>query len=240
MDILDCDVKFFHFWAQSVWNSEQDGALPLRSLQPSESTAVIVQHSSRASPEHTCCAWLAASLPRPRHSCCLSLHPVTPFPGQVVLSWVILSVSRWLTVVTQKSWTALFSLKDLMVKFREWLLDVFLSFRCRVSSCAALGVFPFLNFWLWMVTMKTSGSPLFNIPTGRRGPVTSATGSWNPTHTHLLRTVELSSLRAGSAEESRIPGIVHHGVMFSTDSFQSQRSTRPRWLWCVCDVPLPS
>ena len=110
-----------------------------------------------------------------------------------------------------------------MVILSEWPPGVFLCFRCRVSFCAALGVFPLLKLWLWMVTMRASDSPLLNIPRGRRVSWHQLLAcAWNQTRTHPHPHSLLLSFRAGSAERNRIPGIVrpHLRVMFSTDSFQ--------------------
>lgn len=126
---LDCEGSPF-LSELSLWNSEIDDSLPLLSLWPFESTGVITKYLKRALTLRKCVSHVP--------SIKLTLSPwsafrsLTPFPGQVVLSSVILSVSRWLTlVVTQKSWTALSSLKDLMVRLSQWLLGVFLSFRCH-------------------------------------------------------------------------------------------------------------
>lgn len=125
----------------SLWNSEVDGNLPLLSLRPFESTGVIIKYLRRALTLRKCASHVPSF--KLTLSPCSTFHSLTPFPEQVVLSWVILSVSGWLTlIVTQKSWTALSSLKDLMVRFSQWLLGVYLSFRCHSRR---LGGFPSSN-----------------------------------------------------------------------------------------------
>lgn len=207
---LDWEIKLFHFWLSLSETLKVDGHC-LSESPPSANTVVIIQYLRKISTlrERGAYVFLPPTFsltPTATHAQCPSSTPLrslTPFPGQVVLSWVIISVSTWFTlIVTQKSGTASF----LMVRFSEWLLDVFLSFRCRVSFCAALGVFPLLKFWLWMVTMIANESPLFNIPRGRRGSVTSATGVYvesdtcPPTPTSLFFFFFFWSFRAGSAE----------------------------------------
>lgn len=177
---LDCEGKFFPFWA--LWNSEVDGNLLLLRLRPFESTDVMIKYLKRALTLRKCASHVPSfKLPL---SPCSTFHSLTLFPGQGVLSWVILSVSGWFTLmVTQNSSTALSSLKDFMVRFSQWLLGVFLSFHCHSAQPLGFSLFKHSGYE-WLSWQRVTHHYLIYQGVGEVLWHQLPACLWNQTHAH--------------------------------------------------------